>query len=98
MALKIARAHTGKSGVIFFLSRKRLNFTAVGSGTVTGPQSIRINNNGGGTLEWNAETDSSWLRVSPPSGTGTGVLWISVNPDQPVGDYHGTLALRSSGT
>jgi subtilisin family serine protease len=54
---------------------------------------------------WKAETSSSWLTVSPSSGTGNATLTVSVNRSGLTpGDYAGTLLIQggsacpSSGT
>ncbi|MGB9834980.1 MAG: clostripain-related cysteine peptidase, partial [bacterium] len=43
-------------------------FTAVQGGTNPNPQTLKIRNGGGGTLNWTVSDDASWLTLSPLSG------------------------------
>jgi len=62
------------------LSKTALNFGAVAGGAATKAQSVIVSNAGQGTLAWTAASDQTWLSVAPASGTGTGILQVSVNP------------------
>ena len=42
-------------------------------------QQLQISNTGGGTMDWSATTSSSWLSVSPASGTGFSFVAVNVN-------------------
>lgn len=71
-----------------------LDFSAVISGPVTGPQKVNILNNGGGTLNWSAASDSAWLSCTPTSGTGDGIISVSVEPSGlSVGSFTGTISI-----
>ncbi len=57
----------------------QLSFNATLGGANPPPQTIAVANTGGGTLEWSATDDASWLSVTPASGTGDVVLAVQVN-------------------
>jgi hypothetical protein len=79
------------------LNRTVLNFTAVPSGTTTGPQDIWIGSSGNETLNWSAGTDAPWLSCFPTSGTGDGVVSAAVNAaGLGVGTYTGTITITSA--
>ena len=74
------------------LNHTRIYFGAVKPGAATNSQSILINNNGAGTLNWSAAADQSWLTCNPTSGTGAGTVAVSVNPNGlSAGTYTGTI-------
>ena len=62
------------------LNRTKLNFGAVQGDVRTGSQYILVDNTGAGTLNWTAAGDAAWLLVTPGSGSGAGVVTVSVNP------------------
>ena len=79
---------------IISLSRHLLSFGAIAGGVSTKSQSVLVSNAGTGTLSWTASSDKSWLSGSPGSGTGTGVLQVSVNPaGLAVGTQSGTITV-----
>ncbi len=56
--------------------------------------SFGIWNSGGGTLNWSVSTDRDWLSCFPASGSGDGVVSISVNAvGFPGGTYTGTITV-----
>ena len=65
---------------VIHVNWQQLNFTALSSGSVTGPQRISIRNSGGGTLNWTTGVDASWLNCTPTTGTGNGTIVVSVAP------------------
>ncbi|MCX6580378.1 MAG: Ig-like domain-containing protein [Candidatus Aminicenantes bacterium] len=70
------------------LNRTFLNYGSTLSGAATPPQTVVIKNTGVGVLSWTAVSNTSWLIVSPGSGTGPGILTISINPSGlPVGTH-----------
>jgi phosphodiesterase/alkaline phosphatase D-like protein len=81
------------------LNRDNLNFGAIfqgsstadstmGGSMTTSPQTLLINNSGGGTLNWSITKDAEWLTCSPASGVGPGVVSVSVDPSGlAVGSY-----------
>jgi hypothetical protein len=81
------------------LNRTSFNFGAVIQGTTTGAQSLRIDNAGGGTLNWTTapDTDAAWLACSPGSGTNAGTVKISVNAaGLSAGEYSGTITVADA--
>jgi len=78
------------------LDRSQLVFGANTSGTSTGAQTVHITNTGSGTMGWTATSNSSWLGVTPSSGTGPGSISVSVNPPGlPAGTFTGTVSVGS---
>jgi len=80
------------------LGRTQLNFGARVDNTVTTAQTILIDNSGAGTLTWTTVSDSSWLSVSPASGSQSGVLTVTANPTGlAAGSYSGKITVSASG-
>jgi hypothetical protein len=91
------------------LNRDNLNFGAIfpGSSTAdstrggpmtTGPQTLLINNSGGGTLHWKISKDAQWLAFTPESGTAPGVVNVSVNPAGLLpGTYNASIKIEAAG-
>lgn len=76
------------------MNRTKLYFGATTTGTVTGSQSVLIENSGGGTLDWNTIGSASWFSSTPPTGTGTGVISVSATPSGlAVGTHTGTITI-----
>jgi len=65
---------------VISLSHTWLSFCAVAGGVATQTQSVIISNTGGGTLRWVASSKQTWLGVTRVSGSGGGLLQVSVNP------------------
>ncbi|MCP4221268.1 MAG: hypothetical protein GY765_41965 [bacterium] len=77
------------------LSRTSLDFGAV-SGVTTDSQDFLIENTGTGTMNWSVSDDATWLSVSPPSGSGSGVVSVSVDATGlSRGTYNGTVSVTS---
>ncbi|MCP4215881.1 MAG: hypothetical protein GY765_14605 [bacterium] len=80
------------------VNRDTLNFASNGSVT-TSTQHLLVTNVGGGTLNWSAASDSSWLSVSPASGTGDGNPGVSVDvTGLAEGTYNSTITFTGSGS
>lgn len=64
-----------------------------------GYQTLSISNSGGGTLSWNVKADQPWwIKVYPESGTGSGIVTISINTNDLIpGRYQGTITVASNG-
>jgi hypothetical protein len=60
------------------LDKTHLYFGAEISGSVTPSQTFLINNSGDGILNWAVSDDSTWFGCSPESGTGSGLVTVSV--------------------
>src|SRR5437870_2339426 len=57
----------------------RPGFAGTVGGTTPSAQSLAVANVGGGTLTWSASDNSTWLTLSPVSGTNSGTVTASVN-------------------
>lgn len=66
------------------VDRAMLRFGAITSGlsvvAQTGPQFIRITQNGQGSVAWTAAPTQPWLVVMPASGVGSATLTVSIAP------------------
>jgi hypothetical protein len=89
---------------VMTLSRASLAFAATSSGTSfttrTPPQSVRLSQNGTGTVTWTAASNKPWLAVSPSSGTGAATLTIGVAFDASVaapGNATGGITITFTG-
>src|SRR5207244_3998422 len=54
-------------------------FAGTVGGTTPSAQALAVSNVGGGTLTWSASDNSTWLTLSPVSGTNSGTVTASVN-------------------
>jgi Subtilase family/Viral BACON domain len=96
-ALVIYNANTEpQDSPVIEVSPASLNFkTAAGVNPV--PQTVKIDNIGAGTMNWEASANAPWLTVSPASGAAPSLLTATVNAvDLPVGIYHATISIRST--
>ncbi|MCP5049998.1 MAG: fibronectin type III domain-containing protein, partial [bacterium] len=76
------------------LSRDRMDFGYVMGGSVPAAQTFSVSNTGGGTLNWTASGDMAWLGVSPGSGSGSGVVTVSVDTTGlAAGTYTGAVSV-----
>ncbi|MDX1979536.1 MAG: BACON domain-containing carbohydrate-binding protein, partial [Bryobacteraceae bacterium] len=73
-----ARETGGASSPVLSLTTTSVVFTGVAGGSAPGEQSVGISNVGGGTLSWSAQSNQSWLSVSPASGSGNTQLKLNV--------------------
>ena len=77
-------------------SQASFSFTLGGSGPAS--QTVNITNAGAGSLAWSAASNSSWLTVSPTSGTGSGTLTLGINPAGLTPQtYTGAITVTASG-
>jgi hypothetical protein len=78
-----------------------LSFSAVAGGANPGVQGISVSNSGTGTLNWTASVApaaSSWLSVSPGTGTDAQTLTVSVSTaGLNAGTYNGSITISASG-
>lgn len=87
LAVKSAVLSTTPSTLTFFGA----------SGFPQTPQAIQIANAGSGTLSWTAGATSTWLGLSPSSGTAPGT--VSVNPNSSIsgsGSFSDTITISSN--
>lgn len=90
---------TTSSNPVLSVTPSVLAFTAVPGGSDPAPATVNVANTGGGTLNFTAATDSSWLTVSPLSGTAPQALQVSVTGSGlALGTYTGHATVTSSGT
>lgn len=80
------------------LGTNSVNFNANYLGPSPSPQNVSLSNGGSGALAWTATSNSSWLAVSPASGTGNATLQVSANSSSlSGGTYNGTITVFSYG-
>jgi hypothetical protein len=76
------------------LNRDRFNFGYIKNGASPCLQTLFIYNGGGGTLNWTAEADASWINLNPTSGTEGGIVTIAINTiGLNIGSYMGTISV-----
>lgn len=76
------------------LSSDQFIFNGLAGGTNPADQFLDITNTGYGVLEWTASNDSSWLTLSPTSGTGPGTVTLSIDiTGLPYGTYYDTITV-----
>src|SRR5208283_304335 len=94
VAVSLALAQIPSLGV----SPTSLTFSGTAGGTNPASQPVTIANNGGGTLNWSASSNQTWLTISPASGTGAANPSVTVNTTGlAAGNYSGTITLTASG-
>jgi len=83
---------------ILTVSPSSLSFSASLGGGNPPPSSISVTNTGAGTLNFTASSDSSWLTVSPLSGTAPQSLQATASiAGLAAGTYTGHVTITSSG-
>lgn len=80
------------------VSPSSLSFSATQGGANPANQTISISNSGGGTLNWTASDDATWLTVSPSSGTAPSTLTASVSiSGLAAGTFNATITISATG-
>jgi Viral BACON domain len=84
------------------VSPTSLSFTATKGGADPATQTLSISNTGGGTLNWTAVDNASWLTLltllGQASGTGNAVVTVSVSTGSlGVGTYTGSITINAAG-
>lgn len=80
------------------VSPSSFSFTATAGGANPANQSLSITNTGGGTLNWTASDNATWLSVSPTSGTAPSTVTVSANiAGLTPGTYNGTITVTATG-
>jgi hypothetical protein len=80
------------------VSPSSFSFTATAGGANPANQSLSITNTGGGTLNWTASSNATWLSVSPTSGTAPSTATVSVNiTGLAAGTYNGAITVSATG-
>jgi hypothetical protein len=71
-----------------------LSFSATQGSANPAAQTLSIHNTGGGTLNWSASENATWLTLSPGTGTGTGsVTLTAATGTLTTGSYSGAVIL-----
>jgi glucose/arabinose dehydrogenase/PKD repeat protein len=75
-----------------------LSFTATAGAASPPAQTIDVSNSGGGTLDFTASDDQTWLGVAPSSGTAPASVTVSVaTSGLSPGTYQGTVTIAAAG-
>jgi hypothetical protein len=76
-----------------------LIFAAQQGGGNPATQTLNISNTGGGTLNWNASDNATWLTLSPTSGSGNGSISAKVDlGNLSVGTHNALITVTAGGT
>ncbi len=80
------------------LAPSLFDFSATLGQPAPGPQALAVTNSGNGVLSWTATGDSSWLTISPASGSTPAAASVGINlTGLSPGDYNGNITVSSSG-
>ncbi len=80
------------------LSATSLHYSATAGQPAPAAQAVTITNSGSGFFAWSASSSSSWLQVSPNSGSVPSTASISVIPSGLApGQYTGTVTISATG-
>ena len=75
-----------------------VSFVGNQGGSNPAPSMVSVTNTGGGTLNFNVASDSTWLAVSPASGSAPQQLQLSANISSlALGTYFGHVTITSTG-
>jgi len=87
----------GGGDAVIKLNRSKLYFGGTVSGQVSPAQTILVENDGSGTMNWSVYEAGSWLSCSPGSGSGSGDISVSVNSSGlAAGQYSAVVSISSS--
>jgi hypothetical protein len=80
------------------VSKTRLAFGSAISGPTTPPQIISVSNSGAGVLSWSVSDNADWLRTTPVSGVGSGLIQVTADASgKGPGTYTGTITVSAPG-
>ena len=80
------------------VSPAALSFSAVAGGPSPAAKTIAVSNTGGGSLNWTASENASWLAVSPSSGTNAGTMTVTPSTSGlAAGTYTEDITLAATG-
>ncbi|HTG17935.1 MAG TPA: hypothetical protein VK747_21995, partial [Blastocatellia bacterium] len=97
-ALVVYNGTATTGGPTIGVSPASMSFTATVGGSNPANQSLNITNTGGGTLNWTASSNATWLSVSPTSGTAPSTATVSANiSGLAVGTYNGAITISAPG-
>lgn len=97
VTLNLGNAPTGS------LTPSQLNFSFQTGGNAPPTQFLTVNTLNGASATFSAtgttSTGANWLNVAPASGTGPGVVAVSINPSSlSAGTYSGTVNVQLAGS
>jgi phosphodiesterase/alkaline phosphatase D-like protein len=104
--ITVTVSNTGTGGEII-LNRTNLNYGSLIQGssaadsTKAGPittkaQTVLIDSSGGGTLKWSISKNAGWLTCSPESGTGAGLVTVSLDTSGlTAGSYSASITVTN---
>jgi subtilase family protein/BACON domain-containing protein len=97
-ALVVYNAGASSGSPTIGVNPSSFSFSATVGGSNPANQSLSITNTGGGTLNWTASSNATWLSVSPTSGTAPSTATVSVNiTGLAVGTYNGAITVSATG-
>ncbi|HVG20309.1 MAG TPA: S8 family serine peptidase, partial [Blastocatellia bacterium] len=98
-ALLVYNANSGTpTSPAIGVSPSSLSFTATAGGANPASQSLSITNTGGGTLTWSASGNTTWLGISPASGTAPSAVTVSANvAGLAAGTYSAAITVTGTG-
>jgi outer membrane protein assembly factor BamB len=80
------------------LSTNAITFSATAGGVNPGAAQVTVSNSGAGTLSFTASSDSSWLSVTPTSGTAPATLTVAASvAGLSAGTYTGHVTVTAPG-
>jgi MYXO-CTERM domain-containing protein len=83
---------------VFSISPTALSFEMTAGHKLPDPQTLTIENQGGGQLNWTATPSGDWFEASSLSGTAGDTLDISLKDEQlAAGQYSGLILLTADG-
>jgi len=75
-----------------------LDFTATKGEGDPAPETLEIGNDGGGTLNWSAQTTAAWLQLGQTSGSAAANVEVAVEiGDLSAGTHQGRIVITASG-
>lgn len=93
-----AYASVTATGPVLSVNPASVSLTATAAGANPQPASLAVSNTGGGSLTFTASSDSSWLSVSPTSGTAPQSLSIGASiAGLSAGTYTGHVTVTATG-
>jgi hypothetical protein len=97
-ALVVYNGTATTAGPTIGVNPSSMSFSATVGGANPASQSLSITNTGGGTLNWTASSNASWLSVSPTSGTAPSSTSVSVDiTGLAAGTYNGAITITAPG-
>jgi outer membrane protein assembly factor BamB len=93
-----AYASVTAAGPVLSVTPAAVSLTATAGGSNPPPTNLSVSNTGSGSLSFSASSDSSWLSVSPTSGTAPQSLSIGASiAGLSAGTYSGHVTVTATG-